>query len=41
VVYFKKGGSVGCGCQKKKGGEIEKAQNGTKAVSKFKNRKQD
>ena len=41
VVYFKNGGSVGCGCQKKKGGEIEKAQNGTKAVSKFKNRKQD
>jgi hypothetical protein len=37
VVYFKNGGSVGCGCQKKKGGEIEKAQNGTKTVSKFKN----
>lgn len=37
VVYFKNGGSVGCGCQKKKGGEIEKAQNGTKAVKKFKN----
>lgn len=37
VVYFKKGGSVDCGCQKKKGGEIEKAQNGTKTVSKFKN----
>ena len=37
VVYFKRGGSVDCGCQKKKGGEIEKAQNGTKAVSKFKN----
>ena len=36
VVYFKRGGSVDCGC-KKKGGEIEKAQNGTKAVSKFKN----
>lgn len=37
VVYFKRGGSVDCGCQKKNGGEIEKAQNGTKAVSKFKN----
>lgn len=37
VVYFKNGGLVDCGCQKKKGGEIEKAQNGTKAVSKFKN----
>lgn len=37
VVYFKRGGSVDCGCQKKKGGEIEKAQNGTKATSKFKN----
>ena len=36
VVYFKNGGLVDCGC-KKKGGEIEKAQNGTKAVSKFKN----
>ena len=41
VVYFKNGGLVDCECQKKKGGEIEKAQNGTKAISKFKNRKQD
>ena len=37
VVYFKKGGSVRCGCKKKEdGGEIAKAQNGT-AVQKFKN----
>ena len=37
VVYFKKGGSVRCGCKKKEdGGEINKAQKGT-AVQKFKN----
>ena len=42
LYYYKKGGSVGCGCKKKEdGGEIEKAQKGTKAVDKFKNRKQD
>ena len=41
VVYYKAGGSVTCGCKKKSGGEIEKAQKGTKAVDKFKNRKQD
>ena len=36
VVYFKKGGSVKCGCKKKEdGGEIAKAQKGT-AVEKFK-----
>lgn len=40
LYYYKKGGSVGCGCKKKEdGGEIKKAQNG--AVAKFKNRKQD
>lgn len=39
VYYFKKGGSVGCGCRKKEdGGEVTKAQKGT-AVDKFKNRK--
>ena len=38
VVYFKKGGSVKCGCKKKEdGGEIAKAQKGS-AVDKFKNR---
>ena len=38
VVYFKKGGSVKCGCKKKEdGGEINKAQKGS-AVDKFKNR---
>lgn len=41
VVYFKKGGSVKCGCKKKEdGGEIAKAQNGS-AVDKFKNRKKE
>ena len=41
VVYFKKGGSVRCGCKKKEdGGEIAKAQNGS-AVDKFKNRKKE
>lgn len=36
LYYYKKGGSVGCGCKKKEdGGEIKKAQNG--AVAKFKN----
>lgn len=40
LYYYKKGGSVGCGCKKKEdGGEIKKAQNG--AIAKFKNRKQD
>ena len=35
VYYFKKGGSVGCGCKKKEdGGEIKKAEQG--AVAKFK-----
>ena len=37
LYYYKKGGSLGCGCKKKKeGGEVEKAQNGAKAVDKFK-----
>ena len=37
LYYYKKGGSVGCGCKKKEdGGEVVKAQNG--AVTKFKNR---
>ena len=41
VVYFKKGGSVKCGCKKKEdGGEIAKAQKGS-AVDKFKNRKKE
>ena len=36
VYYYKKGGSVGCGCRKKEsGGEVTKTQN---AVNKFKNR---
>ena len=35
VYYYKKGGSVGCGCRKKEdGGKVQKAQTG--AVSKFK-----
>ena len=37
VVYYKKGGSVTCGCKKKEqGGEVVKAQDG--AVAKFKAR---
>lgn len=37
VVYYKKGGSVRCGCKKKEeGGEVVKAQDG--AVAKFKAR---
>ena len=36
IVYYKKGGSVGCGCKKKEeGGEVVKAQDG--AVARFKN----
>lgn len=39
LYYYKKGGSLGCGCRKKEnGGEVTKAQKGT-AVDKFKNRK--
>ena len=38
VVYYKKGGSVTCGCKKKEhGGEVPSAKDGT--VAKFKNRK--
>jgi len=38
LYYFKKGGSLGCGCRKKEdGGEVTKAQKGT-AVDKFKKR---
>ena len=38
VVYYKKGGSVTCGCKKKEqGGEVPSAKDG--AVAKFKNRK--
>ena len=38
LYYFKKGGSVGCGCKKKEeGGKVTK----TSSVDKFKNRKQD
>lgn len=41
LYYYKKGGSVGCGCKKKEdGGQVAKAQKGT-VVDKFKNRKQD
>ena len=34
LIYYKKGGSVDCGCKKKKGGEIEKSEKGP--VAKFK-----
>ena len=38
VVYYKRGGSVTCGCKKKEqGGEVPTAKDG--AVAKFKNRK--
>ena len=38
LYYYKKGGSVGCGCKKKEdGGEIEKAQKGS-VIQNFKNR---
>ena len=37
LYYYKKGGSVGCGCKKKEGGEVVQAQKGT-VVQKFKNR---
>ena len=37
VVYYKKGGSVGCGCKKKEdGGEIKKEQKGGSVVDRFK-----
>ena len=41
VVYYKKGGSVGCGCKKKmeEGGQTPKKKNN--AIDRFKNRKQD
>lgn len=41
LVYYKKGGSLDCGCVKKKedGGEVTKAQEGWK--SKFKNRQKE
>ena len=42
LYYFKRGGSVGCGCKKKDG--VVKAQNGEKTdsiVSKFKNKKKE
>lgn len=39
LYYFKRGGSVGCGCKKKEdGGEVTKAQKGD-TITKFKNRK--
>lgn len=41
VVYFKKGGSVGCGCKKKKMAEGGKTSKKKSAVDNFKNRKQD
>lgn len=34
LIYYKKGGSVDCGCKKKKGGEIEKTEKGP--IAKFK-----
>lgn len=34
LYYYKKGGSLGCGCKKKEGGEVTKAEDG--AVMKFK-----
>ena len=38
LYYYKKGGSVGCGCKKKEdGGEVEKAKKGS-IISRFKNR---
>ena len=37
LYYYKKGGSVGCGCRKKEdGGEVTKASKGCSAVEKFK-----
>ena len=41
VIYYKKGGSVGCGCKKKmeEGGQTPKKKNN--AIDRFKNRKQD
>lgn len=41
IVYYRKGGSVGCGCKKKmeEGGQAPKNKNN--AIDKFKNRKQD
>lgn len=40
LYYFKKGGSVGCGCKKKEnGGEVTKAKEGEKVVDKFKKAK--
>ena len=41
IVYYKKGGSVSCGCKKKEqGGEVTKAGLGS-VVEKFKNRAKD
>jgi hypothetical protein len=41
VVYYKKGGLVGCGCKKKEeGGQVTKAGLGS-AVERFKNRAKD
>lgn len=37
IVYYKKGGSVSCGCKKKEdGGEVRKAGLGCSAIDKFK-----
>ena len=37
LYYYKRGGSVGCGCRKKEdGGEVTKASKGCSAVEKFK-----
>lgn len=39
VVYYKKGGSVNCGCKKKEeGGEVIKASSGTSFLEKIKNK---
>ena len=42
VVYYKKGGSVTCGCKKKEdGGKVASAKTGTSIIDKFKNRVKD
>ena len=38
LVYYKKGGSVDCGCKKKKGGEINKAKSDN-SIERFKAKK--
>lgn len=38
LVYYKKGGTVDCGCKKKKGGEIKKSESGN-PIERFKAKK--